>query len=55
MSVIFFYINTDGLIKLIKSLSDMVVKLKSAGVGEKGCVIFEDDGLLDAGSLIRTF
>lgn len=54
MSVI-FYINTDGLIKLIKSLSDMVVKLKSAGVGEKGCVIFDDDGLFDVGSLINAF
>lgn len=32
---------TDGLIKLIKSLSDIVVK--SCVVGENGCAILADD------------
>lgn len=34
------YMNTDGLMKLIRSLSDMAVR--SCVVGEKGCVIVVD-------------
>jgi hypothetical protein len=47
MMTMVIYINTEGFMKLIKSLSDIDVKLKS-GVGEKGIllVVVVDDAFV---------